>query len=263
MTSLTNDALLVVAERLGVQTLPLVLSVAPRQDSIEEYRAARERALSGLIGAGLLDAEGEVESDLAAALFVLAQPDRELVARVYTEDGARRFCLARRGERHALAVRSGDSFDVTSIWADGSDASLARPLLAALGACEPAQIAGFSALASELADRMDAAEGSGDYADAMYALGVGERDAAVLGLAFGSCRAYAEIVAYAHQDGLTRRAPGAVAVYDTGRGRIVAAPMVAPDQRIWSTVTTGTDHRVTQAVATLLEGLPGGRWLPQ
>ncbi|MEV6255214.1 ESX secretion-associated protein EspG [Nocardia sp. NPDC051911] len=263
MTSLTNDALLVVAERLGVQTLPLVLSVGPQQDSIEEYRAARERALCGLIGDGLLDAEGEVESDLAGALFVLAQPDRELVARVYTEEGARRFCLARRGEQHALAVRSGDSFEVTSIWADGSDAALTRPLLAALGSCEPARIAGFSALASELADRMDAAGGSGDYADAVYALGVGERDAAVLGLAFGSCRAYAEIVAYAHRDGLTRRAPGAVVVYDTGRGRIVVAPMVAPDQQLWSTVTTGTDHRVTQAVATLLEGLPGGRWLPQ
>ncbi|MEU2177750.1 ESX secretion-associated protein EspG [Nocardia sp. NPDC019219] len=263
MTSLTNDALLVVAERLGVQTLPLALAVGPQQDSIEEYRAARERATTALIGDGLLDAEGEVAAELAGALFVLAQPDRELVARIYTGDGARRFCLARRGEQHALAVRSGDSFEVHPIWADGSDVSLARPLLAALGPCDPAEVAGFSALAAELADRLDAAERSTDYADAMYALGVGERDAAVLGLAFGSCRAYAEVVAYTHQDGLTNRAPGAVAVYDTGRGRIVVAPMVSPDQQIWSTVTTGTDHRVTQAVATLLEGLPGGRWLPQ
>ncbi|MBF6167399.1 ESX secretion-associated protein EspG [Streptomyces gardneri] len=262
MTSLTNDALLVVTERLGVQTLPLALSVAPQQDSIDEYLAAQEHALAGLIGDGLLDAEGEVESELAAALFVLAQPDRELVARIYTEDGPRRFCLARRGEQHALAVRSGECFEVRSIWADGSDVTLAGPLLAALGSCEPAEIAGFSALAADLADRLDAAEDSSGYADAMYALGVGERDAAVLGLAFGSCRAYAEIVAYSHQDGLTSRAPGAVAVYDTGRGRIVVAPMVSPDQQIWSTVTTGTDHRVTQAVATLLEGLPGGRWLP-
>ncbi|WP_280251232.1 ESX secretion-associated protein EspG [Nocardia abscessus] len=262
MTSLTNDALLVVAERLGVQTLPLALSVGPQQDSIEEYRAAQERAAVGLTGDGVLDAEGEVDPELAGALFVLAQPDCELVARIYTEDGSRRFCLARRGERHALAVRSGDSFEVDSIWADGSEVSLARPLLAALGPCEPAETAGFSALAAELADRLDTAEGSSGYADAMYAVGVGERDAAVLGLAFGSCRAYAEIVAYTHQDGLTSRAPGAVVVYDTGRGRIVVAPTVSPDQQIWSTVTTGTDHRVTQAVATLLEGLPGGRWLP-
>ncbi|MGY2113322.1 ESX secretion-associated protein EspG [Nocardia gipuzkoensis] len=262
MTSLTNDALLVVAERLGVQTLPLALSVGPQQDSIEEYRAARERAAAGLSGDGVLDAEGEVDPELAGALFVLAQPDCELVARIYTEDGSRRFCLARRGERHALAVRSGDRFEVDSIWADGSEVSLARPLLAALGPCEPAAIAGFSAPATELADRLETAEGSSGYADAMYAVGVGERDAAVLGLAFGSCRAYAEIVAYTHQDGLTSRAPGAVVVYDTGRGRIVIAPTVSPDQQIWSTVTTGTDHRVTQAVATLLEGLPGGRWLP-
>ncbi|WP_280300527.1 ESX secretion-associated protein EspG [Nocardia abscessus] len=262
MTSLTNDALLVVTERLGVQTLPLALSVGPQQDSIEEYRAAQERAAAGLTGDGVLDAEGEVEPELAGALFVLAQPDCELVARIYTEDGSRRFCLARRAEQHALAVRSGDSFEVDSIWADGSEVSLARPLLAALGPCEPAEITGFSALAAELADRLDTAESSSGYADAMYAVGVGERDAAVLGLAFGSCRAYAEIVAYTHRDGLTSRAPGAVVVYDTGRGRIVVAPTVSPDQQIWSTVTTGTDHRVTQAVATLLEGLPGGRWLP-
>ncbi|WP_280476840.1 ESX secretion-associated protein EspG, partial [Nocardia asiatica] len=92
--------------------------------------------------------------------------------------------------------------------------------------------------------------------------GGGHRAAAVRGLAFATGRAYAESVAYTHPAGLTRRAPGAVVVYDTGRGRVVVAPTVAPDQQIWSTVTTGTDHRVTQAVATLLEGLPGGRWLP-
>ncbi|WP_280433794.1 ESX secretion-associated protein EspG [Nocardia brasiliensis] len=104
---------------------------------------------------------------------------------------------------------------------------------------------------------------SSELTDALYALGATDRDATTLGLTFGATHAYAEIVVCAHEDGVTTRAPGAVAVYDTARGRIVAAPMVSPDQQVWSTVTPGTDHRVAQAVATLIEGLPGGRWLPQ
>ncbi|MEV0551538.1 ESX secretion-associated protein EspG [Nocardia salmonicida] len=262
MTTLTNDALLAVADRLGVQTLPLALEVGPQQDSYDAWRHAQEQAVAGLVDDGLIDADGEVDPDLAGAMFVLAQPDCELAARIYTEQGRRRVCVTRRGDAHAVAVRSGDSFEVTAIWCDGSTEELVRPLLSALGRREPAQVTGFSAPADELARRLDSSGSSSEFADSLYALGVAERDATVLGLAFASCTAYAEIVAYTHDDGSTTRAPGAVAVYDTGRGRLVAAPMVSPDRRIWSTVTTGTDHRVTQAVATLIEGLPGGRWMP-
>lgn len=260
MTTLTNDALLAVADRLGVQTLPLVLAVGPQQDSYDEWRAARERAVTELTASGVFDGYGDVEPGLADALFVLAQPDRELVARGYTPDRTLRVCVAGRGEQHAVAVRSGDSFDIGTLWCDGSPAALVRPILAALGPADPAEVTGFSAPAAELADRLDAARTPGDYADAVYALGVTDRSATVLGAALGSCRAFTEIVAYSHEDGRTTRAPGAVAVYDTDRGRIAAAPMVSPDHRIWSTVTAGSDHRVTQAVAALLEGLPGGRW---
>ncbi|GGL23769.1 ESX secretion-associated protein EspG [Nocardia jinanensis] len=260
MRTLTNDGLLAVAERLGVQTLPLVLAAGPRQDSYDEWRAARERAVAELITAEVFDAEGDVDTDLADALSVLAQPDRELVARCFGREHTLRVCVAARGERHAVAVRAGDSFDIGTIWCDGSAAALARPLLAALGPGEPAEVGGFSAPAAELAARLDAAETTGDYADAFYALGVPDRDATVLGSAFGTCSAYTEIVVYSHEDGRTTRAPGAVVVYDTERGRIAAAPMVSPDQRVWSTVTTGSDHRVAQAVAALLEGLSGGRW---
>ncbi|MFF2087765.1 ESX secretion-associated protein EspG [Nocardia sp. NPDC058176] len=262
MTTLTNDALLAVADRLGVQTLPLALEVGHRQDSYDAWRRAQEQAVAGLVEDGLLAADGEVDPDLAAAMFVLSQPDRELTARVYTEQDRRRVCVTRRGDAHAVAVRSGDSFDVTTVWCDGSAEELVRPLLSALGRHEPAQVAGFSAPADELAQRLNSPGTSSEFADSLYAMGVADRDATVLGLAFASCTAYTEIVAYTHLDGATTRAPGAVAVYDTGRGRIVAAPMVSPDRRIWSTVTTGTDHRVTQAVATLIEGLPGGRWMP-
>lgn len=270
MTTITNDGLLAVAERLGVQTLPLVLSVAPQQDSYDAWTAAQRCALAELIGSGVIDAEGDIESELADAMFTLAQPDRELVARIYVtapsdglSSGPIRICLARRGDRHALAVRTGDTFDIRPIWADGSGGAMSRSLLDVLGSGAPAEVVNFSAPSTELSERLAAAQTAADYADAVYALGVADRDATAYGLAFASCHAFAEIVAYAHLDGRTTRPPGAVAVYDTGRGRIVAAPGIAADQQVWSTVTPGTDHRIAQAISALIESLPGGRWLPQ
>lgn len=261
MTTLSNDGLLALAQRLGVQTMPLVLAVGPRQDSYAEWQRAQRDAVAELTGAGLLDGAGEVAADLADALFVLAQPECQLAARTVTEDGVRRSCLARRGEQHALAIRDGDHYEVRSVWLDGSNGAAATPLLTALGACPPATVPALSAPADELAARLDAAETVSDYTDAFYHSGAADRDATVLGSAFAGTRACTEIVALAHADGLTTRAPGAVAVYDTDRGRIVAAPSIAPDQRLWTTVTTGSDHRVAHAIGALLEGLPGGRWL--
>lgn len=268
MTTLTNDGLFAVADRLGVQTLPLVLAVAPQHDSYDEWQEAQGRAVAGLSESGIFDSYGEVSPDLAQALFVLAQPERELVARIYravpdrpASDGAVRVCLARRGEDHAIAVRTGDDFDLQTFWSDGSGESLARPLLGALGTCTPAEIPDFSVLSQDLGERLSAASTASEYADACYALGILDREATVLGLAFESCYAYAEIVAYTHQDGIATRTPGAVAVYDTARGRIIAIPGLAPDQQSWSTVTPGTDHRIAQAISALIEMLPGERWL--
>ncbi|MBH0777583.1 ESX secretion-associated protein EspG [Nocardia bovistercoris] len=262
MTTITNDGLLAVSERLGVQTLPVALAVAPRQDSYDEWMVAQRRVTAELTRSGVIDAHGEVEPDLADALHILAQPDRELAARVYgTTSGVRRICLARRGGAHALAVRTEDGFDVQPVWADGGGQPLVRALLAILGPGRPAEVVAFSALSSELSERLAAALDSADYADAVYALGVADRDATAYGMAFAACHTYAEIVAEVHEDGTTTRSPGAVAVYDTGRGRIVAAPGIAPDQQVWSTVTPGTDHRIAQAVSALIETLPVGRWL--
>ncbi|MGW4248532.1 ESX secretion-associated protein EspG, partial [Nocardia sp. NPDC004722] len=191
----------------------------------------------------------------------LSAPDRELAMRVHGADGAARVCVARRAEHHAVAIRRGDTLDIHPLWSDGSGDSLSRPLLDALGPCPPADLAAFSAESLELAERLDAATTSADYANTVYNLGVPDADATAYGLALSSTTSHAEIVAYAYADGLTDRSPGAVAVYDTARGRIVAAPGVAPDQQLWSTLTPGSDHRIAQSISTLIDSLPGGRWL--
>ncbi|MEV5649103.1 ESX secretion-associated protein EspG [Nocardia sp. NPDC052254] len=262
MATLTNDAVLAVSELLGVQTLPLVLEVGPRQDSIDTFTTARADALRGLRGAGLVDGYDDVEPDLGAALSILAQPECELAARIVTASGVRRVCVARRGARHAAAVRIGDDIEVRTIWADENGAALARPILDALGPAQPADIASFSSTAEELSARIDAAARSTEFAEALHGLEVEERAAIEFGMAMSQCHAHAEIVAYAHADGRTTRSSGAVAVYDTARGRIAAIPGAAPDLRVWSTFTPGSDHRVAQAITALIGTLPGGRWMP-
>ncbi|MEU8896855.1 ESX secretion-associated protein EspG [Nocardia sp. NPDC048505] len=262
MTTMTNDGLLAVSDLLGVQTLPLVLGVGPQQDSAAAWQAARDQAMADLRGAGLVSTYDDVATDLADALFVLAKPERELAARIYTEAGVRQVCVARRGSQHAVATRDGDVFEVGTMWCDGGGEALARPVLAVLGRAEGAAIPSISAPVDELRERLDEATRSSDYADVFYGRGVAERDAIEFGLAMSSCHAHAEIVAYAYDDGVTTRTSGAVAVYDTSRGRIAASPGAAPDLRVWSTFTPGTDHRIAQAISALIETLPGGRWMP-
>ncbi|WP_194817365.1 ESX secretion-associated protein EspG [Nocardia sp. XZ_19_385] len=262
MTTMTNDGLLAVSDLLGVQTLPLVLGIGPQQDSVEAWQAARLEAMAELRGAGLVSSYDDVTADLADALFILANPERELAARIYSESGVRQVCVARKGSRHAVATRSGDTFEVGTLWCDGGGASLARPVLDALGRAESAAIPSISSPVDELRERLDRATRSSDYADIFYGRGVAERDAIEFGLAMSSCHGHAEIVAYAYDDGVTTRTSGAVAIYDTSRGRIAASPGAAPDLRVWSTFTPGTDHRIAQAISALIETLPGGRWMP-
>ncbi|MGW0054437.1 ESX secretion-associated protein EspG [Nocardia nova] len=262
MATLTNDAVLAVAELLGVQTLPLVLEVGPRQDSIDAFTAARAEALRGLRGAGLVDRYDDVESELGAALSILARPESELAARIVTVAGVHRVSVVRRGAGHAVAVRTGDRIDVRTIWADDDGAALARPVLEVLGPAGPADIASFSAATDELAQRLDHATAATEFAEALYGLDVAERAAIEFGMALSQCHAHAEIVAYLHADGITTRSSGAAAVYDTARGRIAASPGIASDQRMWTTFTPGSDHRVAQAITALIGTLPGGRWMP-
>ncbi|MFI1915069.1 ESX secretion-associated protein EspG [Nocardia sp. NPDC020380] len=261
MTTLTNDGVIALAGHLGVQTLPLVLSIGSRQETYRELAQAQERARADLRAQRIVDAHGDVDTDIATALFTLAQPDRELAMRIQTATGTVRVCVTRRAEDHAVAIRRGDSLEIHTLWSDGSGDSLARPLLGALGHCPPAELAAFSAESADLAERLDAATTSGDYANTVYNLGVPDTEATIYGMALASTHAYAEIVAYAYADGLTDRSPGAVAVYDTARGRIVAAPGVASDQQLWSTLTPGSDHRIAQSISALIDSLPGGRWL--
>ncbi|NKY58342.1 ESX secretion-associated protein EspG [Nocardia flavorosea] len=261
MVTLTVDAIAVLSELLGIQTLPLVLDVGPRHDSVASWRAAQQQTTAALRASELIDSFGDVAPGLAAALHILALPDREIAARQYTASGIQRVCVARRGDQHAYAARAGDTFEIATFWSGSDIADLVRPLLHALGSRPPARVSSFSLPTEDLEDHLDrAGGGSGDYTQALRRSGLDERTAVEFGVALARCLARAEIVGYAYADGVTYRAPGAVVVHDSAQGRIVAGPSLSSDGRMWSTFTAGSDHRIVHSIAAMIELLPGHGW---
>ncbi|QIS02304.1 ESX secretion-associated protein EspG [Nocardia brasiliensis] len=261
MTTLTADGVFVAAAALGVQTFPPVLALRAGHSDQAGATAARTAAAQDLRARGVLDQAGDLRDDeLAAALHVLARPERELVLRIRRGAALHRVCLARRGFDHAVAVRIGDELELRSVWGDEDPELLARPLLDALGPAQPADVPTLRAPTDELRVRLD--EPSSSPADACYRLGLPESAAVTLGYALGQWLSLAELVCYAHVDGVAVRAPATAAVYDTSVGRIVGGGTLAADGRAWTTLAPGSDRRLAQVVAAQIEALPQGRWMP-
>ncbi|MGW5386498.1 ESX secretion-associated protein EspG [Nocardia sp. NPDC003963] len=260
MPGLTNDELLALTEQLGIRALPSVLEIRPGQTTVADVQSARQRALKSLRGSGVIDRYDQVDDELTTAIHVLAHPDRELVARIYTRSGTRRLILARRGARHAVARRDSDEFAVNGFHLGDDLTTLARPLLDALGPARPATVATLTAPSAELAGAFDSAGETADFVRTLRRSGFSDEDASTLGTALADCSAHAEVVAYARDDGVAVRSRGAVAIYDTARGRLVAGATTSMDQQVWSTLMPGSEHRIEQAVSNLINTLPGYWW---
>ncbi|MFE9789616.1 ESX secretion-associated protein EspG [Nocardia salmonicida] len=261
MTILCTDAALMIAEKLGVQTLPTVLALRPRHVERRAAHAASAATIPDLRARGVLDDDGSVlDDELITALSILARPQRQLVLRMRRGAALHRVCLARRGMDHAVAVRVDDELEVRAVWGDEDPAVLARPLLAVLGACPPADVAALTAPTAEWCRRLD--DGEITQADAAYQLGVSESDALTLGVALRRCHSVAELVCYSHHDGGTVRSGATAAVYDTDNGRIIAGGSVAADGRAWTTLAPGSDRRLAHVIGAQIEALPAGRWMP-
>jgi hypothetical protein len=112
-----------------------------------------------------------------------------------------------------------------------------------------------------MAERLSGTREAMVLADRVRALGVEPRAAMLLGSALASREAFAEIVYYALADDEDRitRAPAAVAVFYTRRGRLVSAPSRSPAGVLWTTLKPGSDHAAGQAIGALIE-LSGERW---
>lgn len=262
---LSDDHLELLGSILDHQTWPVVLAIEPGHDDAADLAAARTAAREQLTAAGILGdapfACSGVTEPLADALAVLAYPETLIEIRRFDEIGCKRTCLARNGDRHVLAHRIADAVAVCEI-PICDDGEVGAAVAKLLGRSDAGHHPSFSAPADELRLRLDRAATAADYADALHAIGAGERIAAMYSAAFETCSGHTEIVAIESTPGRRTQSMGAIAVYDTAKGRIMAGPSMSPDGRIWTTLSAGTPHRISQAVVLLMETLPSGRWMP-
>lgn len=255
-------------ERFGVQTWPVVLdlgNVAAESDTGNDSANVTQADPDAVIAALELVEHGEPTPWASTVLRVLAQPQREIEIRSYTDDAVRRICVARNGHDHVLVTRTGRRVDVTVVDVAGVEA-LAAVVRAQFDALEsgaaPAEFTAFSAPSDEVVDRLGRCRAGTETTDALHALGAAPADAVVVSAGFASCLTRTEIVASMNEDGRFAQSSGAVAIFDTERGRIVSSPSKSPDGRVWTTFSPGTGHRIAQAVSLLIETLPDGKWMP-
>lgn len=257
---LTADETLVVASRVGVQSLPVVLDLRPQHHTATAQAVAADRVTESLTARGLITA-GAVAPGLTELLMALQRPERELAMRLVTPDGVARIAVLRKGAQCISARRIGQEV-VLELADPPADLPRAVRLLSAHLPSAPA--ADVPAVGAPLEAFGEALTGSHDatvLADRIRSLGAEVRTAMFLGSALASRQAFAEIVYYAldPEEERVLRSPTAVAVFYTKRGRLVAGSSASPSGELWTTLKPGSDHAIRQAVDQLIE-LSGNRW---
>jgi hypothetical protein len=252
--ALSIDELQAVALRVGVRDLPTVLDVRLCYATIDVRDAALDRAARGLVSRNLIN-DGTVNPVLVSMLQTLQRPDREVAMRFATPDGTARISAVRRGSLCLLARRVGDGVALQIIGHGLDVHAVASALLAELPKTRAADVQPVGAPLQEMSERLCGTHDPAVLADQIRAVGAEPHAAMLLGAALGSREAFGEIVYYAlaEDEGRISRAPGAVAVIYTKRGRIIAAPSLSPAGQLWTTLKPGTDHAFRQAIGQLAE----------
>jgi len=223
-----------------------------------------DRATRKLVARSLI-IDGVVDPAWVAVLQALGRPDRELAVRFVTPEGTARISVVRRGSVGVLARRIGEEISVRTLEHGAELSSVTAAVLAELPQAKAADVVSVGAPLPEMTERLCDTRDPAILADRVRGLGVEPRAAMALGSALGSRQAFAEIVYYAlaDEEGRISRAPGAVAVFYTKRGRIVAAPSMSPAGQLWTTLKSGTDHAVGQAIGQLAELSDNGWGMPK
>lgn len=251
---LTDDELQAAAARVGVQGFPAVLAIRPRYGTQETLTEAMDRATATLVSRDLVN-DGVVAPELVGLLQAMQRPDRELAMRLVTPDGISRVSVIRRGSLLMAARRIGNDIELRRIPGESGLAAATAALIAELPRSEAAHIMPVGAPLQDMGERLTGTHDPMQLADGIRALGADTKTAMTLGSALASRAAFGEVVYYAlsSDDDRITRAPAAVGIFYTKRGRIVGAPSASPSGQIWSTLKPGSDHTIGQAVRQLVE----------
>jgi hypothetical protein len=256
----TDDELQVVADRVGVQALPVVLGIRPRHSTESALIEAADHATRALTDRGLIH-DGEARPELAALLRALQRPDRELAMRLVTPEGIAGVAVVRQGAQCISARRVANKIVLEVVAGEASLSAAAQALVRHLPTSAAAEISPVGAPLDAAVEALSGTHDSAVLSDRIRALGAEARTAMLLGSALASRLAFAEIVYYALNGDadLIARCPAAVGVFYTKRGRIVGAPSASPSGQLWTTLKAGSDHAIKQAIGQLVE-LSTERW---
>jgi hypothetical protein len=256
----SEDELQVVAERTGVQSFPAVLAVRRKYSTLPLLEEAYDRATLRLGERGLL-VDGAVHPELIDLVGALRRPERELAMRLVTPDGIARVTVLRSGSLCVLARKVNSEILLRRVGDHVELAAAVQALLTQLPAADAARIDPVGAPIEAMCEALGNTHDGATIADGIRALGCDQQSSMVIGSAFGSRIAFAEITynLLNIDDDRIVKTPAAVGIFYTKRGRIVSAPSMSPSREIWSTLKGGSNHAISQAISQLIE-LSSDRW---
>ncbi|MGL4305811.1 MAG: ESX secretion-associated protein EspG [Mycobacteriaceae bacterium] len=245
-TLLDLDELDLVCELLDIDQLPVVLAAGGLYDNDSQRFTALTQARARLLDRNILDGN-EVDSTLAYRMKVLARPHKEIAFRWCTPEYTTRVtAVLDSRENLIVATRHNNRVLIQS-----SPNGLATLIMGIIGFSAPVSFGGINATAKELGVAFDHPTEAQRTTGMLQQLGASPTDAMTVASAMTRTVSTGEIVALRHQNGSTTAAPGAVAIFDTEVGRIIATPSVSADGTLWSTFAPGTEQRLQRALHTL------------
>lgn len=261
------DEMLLLQKLLRVSTLPDVLEIRPPSDYFtnDGAAAAQSEAAESLNEKGVVAGDEVVEAAVTSWIRVLQRPDIELAARIWRDGAQLGISICRRGAQHVVAMRYEDLLTIQSLDDTTEVTSVAQvvaPILSALGEARVAEFESVNLVTSQAVEIDKKVSAGGEYLRELVLAGVSDTSARFLADALADRPSVwrSEIVAIEYVPGKQVLSRSAVGVFDTPMGRIVAAPSLALDGTLWSTLAPGTNGRIVKSVELVVESLPARSW---
>ncbi|TSE00785.1 ESX secretion-associated protein EspG [Skermania sp. ID1734] len=234
--TLTADEFDLLVDRLGLTELPVVLAAVPGH--------------AGLRTDASLARGDEIHPGLVRRLQTLSRPHWVIAMRVFSGTVTKRLCVAHDDRGSVVAMRNQNGYLLDDIVGDVS-----APVLGALDPCPALRLETVNVPTADLVPVFDGAAKRDGTRERLRRLGIPSEPAATISEALARCHAHCQIVGVRYAPGIRERSERNIAVFDTAAGRFVATASHAHDGRKWTTLSSGTDARIRQAIGDLVAEL--------
>lgn len=242
---------------------PIVLAIHPNVYRPDDQARADLAVLPGLIAAGLVDAEGGIDPEVAAWLQVLQAPVAEVAVRVFDGDDALRGAIVRKNDQVVAVFRHDDLLTVQGYRTEGEDFdfTVVEPVWRALGACEPADFDSLTLDANELDEIVAVFNPSSsdprserDFRGRLREHDLSTDAVDILVEASRYTGRRAEVVYHrVDRNGVRAQAKWAIGVMDTSRGRVLSTTTRSRRGDNDVILSPGTRRRFAEGLAELVE----------